>query len=157
MALVNGRIGRARYVTMREACLSDLEAVEMERRAPSAQLNRPDLPDADEVSARASEWKRAIEGGDVRVQRTALTALIEHVVPVRIRRGSYAVRISWTPLASSLLRCVPDDRTNATINGHSQRPDAHLVADTKIFEEVIVAAPDLSSVGRQTRVWAPLC
>ncbi|HEX2517209.1 MAG TPA: hypothetical protein VH257_21065, partial [Chloroflexota bacterium] len=54
------------------------------------------------VLAEVGPWDEALRGMEVADQRRTLSALIDRVVPRRVRWGVYAVAIDWTPTGAAL-------------------------------------------------------
>jgi hypothetical protein len=106
LAFVDSRFSKVRYRRLHEEVLSELEAVEVERRCLMADPNGERLPDADEIVGLAQEWQQDLEAEDPLVTRQTLSRLIERVVPVRVSVGKYTATIEWTPIARALQQCM---------------------------------------------------
>ena len=56
----------------------------------------PPDPPVDDILREVGGWQRSLETDDVDGRREVLAALIDHVVPVRVRVGEYRARVAWT-------------------------------------------------------------
>lgn len=103
LRLVDGKIGRARYMRMRDTALEQLETT---ANAPTGTETRE--PPADplgswiNVTSLAECYQRAVTTEDVDGKRAVLVLLIEEVVPVRTGWGKYQAAIRWRPVAEAL-------------------------------------------------------
>ena len=88
---------REREEGARDRALAELAAL---RSAPAP----APLPPLAAVLNEVGTWDQALRSMDVADQRRTLTALIDRVVPRRVRWGVYEVDVIWTPTGEALRR-----------------------------------------------------
>jgi hypothetical protein len=98
----DGDIDKPGYELLRDKARVDLDAAMQELERLQAVGPGVTLPPLETVLAAAEGWGAAMRDGDIAAQREVLVALIERIMPVQIRRGTYGVEIEWTPLAQGL-------------------------------------------------------
>jgi hypothetical protein len=91
-------VGIARAEELEHIALSELSKLRVDKQT---------LPPLDEVLQRAGGWLAILRSGDVSDRREVIAALIEHVTPIRERRGVYRVHPEWTPLGKELAEAQP--------------------------------------------------
>lgn len=94
---LDGEISRADYDLVRADLATTLEAAESEQSRLRGRARPHTLPAIELVFASLGGWVRSLEDTTSRSLRSALGELVERVVPVRVARGTYEVRIDWTP------------------------------------------------------------
>jgi DNA invertase Pin-like site-specific DNA recombinase len=121
----DGDLDHPGYELLRDKARADLEAAEAELGSLRAISPDPDLPPLQTVLGAAGGWVTALREGDVPAQREVLAVLVDHVVPVRVRRGEYAVEIAWTPLGQALRElCLTTADTVAALSLRHRRAPA---------------------------------
>src|SRR5215218_6039245 len=94
----DGDIDKPGYELLRDKARVDLDAATEELTRLEVVEPRVELPSLEMVLAAAEGWGGAMRDGDIAAQREVLAALIDRVVPVRVGRGQYSVKVFWTPL-----------------------------------------------------------
>ena len=100
--LLDGVLDREGYEAARLRIQDDLEAVDQELARLQATRPRVELPPLDAVLREAGPWSLVLQAADIPDQREVLGALIERVVPVRVRWAVYRAETTWTPLGEAL-------------------------------------------------------
>jgi hypothetical protein len=100
--LVDGTIDRSEYNIAVGRYTVEIEAAERELAEMHDAATPAVLPSWDVVLRDLHDWQAALAGLDVAARRDVLGVLIERVVPERVGRGQYAVKIEWTPLGKAL-------------------------------------------------------
>jgi hypothetical protein len=103
----DGQIDKLGYELLRDKAQADLRAATEALEGLQPAEHRPELPPLETVLSAADGWSAAMREGDVAAQREVLAALVERVVPVRVGRGTYDVKIVWTLLGHGLRVAVP--------------------------------------------------
>ncbi|MDP9469932.1 MAG: recombinase family protein [Chloroflexota bacterium] len=98
----DGDLDRAGYELLREKARTDLEAAEAELGQLRVSILEPSLPPLETILGAAGGWSLALRTGGVAAQREVLATVVERVLPMRVRRGEYAVEFVWTPLGQAL-------------------------------------------------------
>ena len=111
--LVDRTIDKGGYELLRDKARADLDAAEAELERLRKIKPERELPSLDEVLHRADGWAIVVRGTDIPAQREVLSLLIEQVVPVRVGRGKYEVRIAWTSLGDALRQAATAATTDA--------------------------------------------
>jgi site-specific DNA recombinase len=111
--LVDGDIDKADYDSFVAEERASIEAAEAELARLAGWTAAPMLPPLRQVMDRVGGWEQALRHGDVAAQREVLRLLVDHIEPVRIKRGRYRVRITWTPLGEALATLVRGEAETA--------------------------------------------
>jgi hypothetical protein len=120
--LVDGTIDRADYDIAVGRYTVEIEAAERELAEMHDAAKPVVLSSWDVVLRDLHDWQAALVGLDLAAQRDVLVVLVERVVPERVGRGQYAVKIEWTPLGRALRQLWEahrDDRATAIAKGQS--------------------------------------
>lgn len=106
--LLDGTLAKADYDSAVSRA-DEMERVAVEELAKlNASVRVVDLPPLAEVLRKLGGWRPILEGSDVATQRQVVGALVESIVPVRVKRGEYRLSITWTPLGRALSGAQPE-------------------------------------------------
>lgn len=100
--LIDGALDRAAYDITRAALGAELDALELEIRRLRGTERRTERLSLDALLRGVSGWAAALVGAQPAAVRDVLGALLESVEPVRLGRGEYEARPTWTPLGREL-------------------------------------------------------
>jgi hypothetical protein len=102
LLLVDGILDREGYERVRDQAQADLEQAERHIAQLQPVSVPVGLPPLDEVLYQAGGWATALEQSDIPAQRDVLGLLITKVVAIRITRGRYETRITWSTLGNAV-------------------------------------------------------
>lgn len=103
----DGDLDKMGYEGLREKVYGELRSVEEElTRLRGTEHSLRELPSIDDVLQLTGTAGVALRDAATPEKREVLRHLIERVVPRRLKRGTYRVEITWTPLGNSLRELI---------------------------------------------------
>ncbi len=100
--LVDGALDRAGYEALRAAEVTAMEAAELELARLRSIVPAAVLPDLGLILSRAGGWEKILRASDIPTQREVLATLVDHAIPVRVKRAQHRAEIVWTPIGAAL-------------------------------------------------------
>lgn len=105
--LLDGAIDKEAYDGLVAAERGALDAASAElAHWQEVEQSGPTLPPLGMVLADLDSWADALQQADLGAFREALDALVEHVVPMRVKHGVYRVEVVWSDLGSHLAQAA---------------------------------------------------